>query len=222
MSSTHGNRPLINVVRLDAAAGKERQLEAAIMGTVAPALATPGNLGFALHASTTHPGQFLIFERWRDAGVLADHAKAPEILHFHAASVQEHLIDGEPTRTYWNELWPRSTQHGAKAAPLVKVVRLTAAAGKEGQLQEAIKATVADMLAAPGNLGFLVHVSTENPRNFLLFGHWADEGSLARHAESPAVLRSMAVVKDAGLMERASTQTHWHDLADPQPRRAAP
>lgn len=213
MSSTRENRPLIIVVRLDAVAGTERQLEAAIMATVAPALATPGNLGFALHASTTGPGQFLIFERWRDADVLADHAKDPEILHFHASSVQEHLVDGEPTRTYWKELWPRSTQQETNIASLTSVARLTAAIGKEGRLQEAMKATVEDTLSAPGNLGFLVHASTENPRNFLLFEHWADEGSLARHAESPTILRFMAAVKDAELMEGTAEQTHWHELA---------
>lgn len=213
MSSTLENRPLITIVRLDAMAGKERQLEAAITPMVALALATPGNLGFALHASATDPGQYLIFERWRDADVLADHAKDPEILRFHASSVQEHLIAGEPTRTYWNELWPRSTQHETTIASLISVVRLTAAVGKERRLQEAVEATVEDTLSAAGNVGFLVHVSTENPRNLLLFEHWADEGSLATHEESPGILRFMAAAKDAELIEGTTEQTHWHELA---------
>ncbi len=106
--------------------------------------------------------------------------------------------------------------------PLTSISRLTATAGKEGELRDAILATVGPALAAPGNLGFVVHVSRNDPRRFLLLEHWADEEALRTHMEDAGMLSFFRNADEKGLIAEGPEASPWTELAGPRrPRRGA-
>lgn len=100
--------------------------------------------------------------------------------------------------------------------PLMSISRLTAAAGKEEELRAAILATVGPALAAPGNLGFVVHVSRVDPRQFLLFEHWTDEQALDTHMRDPGMLSFLEKTAQKKIIVEGPEATHWTELAGSQ------
>lgn len=109
-----------------------------------------------------------------------------------------------------------------KKEPLMSISRLTAAVGKEGELRDAILATVGPALAAPGNLGFVVHVSRDDPRHFLLLEHWADEKALETHMKDAGMLSFFKNSNEKGLIAEGPEAAHWTELAGSQRPGAGP
>lgn len=103
-----------------------------------------------------------------------------------------------------------------KKEPLTSISRLTAAPGKEDQLREAILATVGPALAAPGNLGFVVHVSRDDPQHFLLFEHWTDELALEKHMKDAGMLSFLKKAGEEHLIAEGPVASHWTELAGPR------
>ena len=101
----------------------------------------------------------------------------------------------------------------SKKQPLMSISRLTAAAGKEDRLREAILATVGPALAAPGNLGFVVHVSRNDPRHFLLLEHWTDEQALDKHMKDAGMLSFFKKADEEGLIAQGPEASPWTELA---------
>lgn len=101
-------------------------------------------------------------------------------------------------------------KHGAEL--LTSVSRVTAAPGKERLLQETLMSTIAMGRAADGNRGFAVHVSTDNPAEFLLIEHWTDREAHERHKKEPGLLRVMEFTEQEGLAQDGPTETHWREL----------
>jgi len=100
--------------------------------------------------------------------------------------------------------------------PLTSLSRLTAAAGKEEKLRAAILATVGPALAASGNLGFVVHVSRDDPRQFLLLEHWMDEQALAKHMKDAGMLSFLKKAAEEGLIAEGPEASHWTELVGSQ------
>ncbi len=100
--------------------------------------------------------------------------------------------------------------------PLMSISRLTAASGKEDRLREAILATVGPALATPGNLGFVVHVSRDDPRHFLLFEHWTDEQALDKHMKDAGMQSFFKTTSEEGLIAEGPDASHWTELAGSQ------
>lgn len=98
------------------------------------------------------------------------------------------------------------------AGLLTSVSRLAAAPGKEKLLQETLVGTIAMGRAAKGNRGFVVHVSKDNPAEFMLIEHWTDEDALAEHKKEPGMLRLMEFMEQQALVEEGPMETHWAEL----------
>ena len=103
-----------------------------------------------------------------------------------------------------------------KRGPLLSISRLTAAAGREDALREAILATVGPALEAPGNLGFVVHVSRDDPRHFLLLEHWTGEQDLDKHMKDAGMLSFLKKTAQMGLIAEGPEASHWTELAGSQ------
>jgi len=106
--------------------------------------------------------------------------------------------------------------HFGKKEPLASIRRLAAAAGKEDELRDAILATVRPALAAPGNLGFVVHVSREDPRHFLLLEHWTNEKALETHMKDAGTLSFCKNANEKGLIAEGPEASSWTELAGSQ------
>ena len=63
------------------------------------------------------------------------------------------------------------------------VVTISAVPGKGSELAQAYKARCADAMKEPGCEQFDLFQNAENPDQLLLVERWADEASLAVHAE---------------------------------------
>lgn len=103
-----------------------------------------------------------------------------------------------------------------KKDSLVSISRLTASVGKADRLQEVILSTVEAALAAPGNLGFVVHVSKDDPRHFLLFEHWQDQQALDRHMKDAGMLAFFNKTAREQLIAEGPVASHWTEIAGTQ------
>lgn len=98
------------------------------------------------------------------------------------------------------------------AGLLTSVSRLTAAPGKERLLQDTLMSTIAMGRAADGNRGFAVHVSKDDPAEFMLIEHWTDKEAHEKHKKEPDLLRNMEFMKQQGLAKEDPVETHWTEL----------
>lgn len=104
MSHSEHLAPIIVVVHLTAAAGKEAELWEAISAAVEPARAAAGNVGFTVQVSRSNARDFMIFEQWETEQSYLDHENDEAILKFHRLTDEQSLLDGEPQRVHWREL----------------------------------------------------------------------------------------------------------------------
>ncbi len=73
---------LIVVARIKAKAGREAEVQAALLDLVAPTRQEPGCLQYDLHQSLEDPTLFLFYERWRSRPDLETHLQQPYIQAF--------------------------------------------------------------------------------------------------------------------------------------------
>jgi quinol monooxygenase YgiN len=74
------NAIVLNVI-MEAKPGREKDLETALRGLVAPTRREAGCLGYRLHLDPKQPGKFLFCEKFADQVALDAHIAAP---HFQA------------------------------------------------------------------------------------------------------------------------------------------
>ena len=88
------------IVHVTAKAGREEELEAALMALSAPTRATAGCMSFRLYVSE-RPGRYFVQERWESQAALDLQLSSS---HFHAAVARiPALIDGELQIDHLNE-----------------------------------------------------------------------------------------------------------------------
>jgi quinol monooxygenase YgiN len=82
------------VARARARAGKESDLEAALLEAIPPTHAEPGCSKYALHRCVEDPASFVLIERWSSKEALGEHLSAPHIQKLFAKLPD--LVDGAP------------------------------------------------------------------------------------------------------------------------------
>lgn len=97
-------------------------------------------------------------------------------------------------------------------APIVNVVRVTANPGKEDALRALILKSAGNALASPGNTGFQVHVSQDDPAEFLIIEHWDSRSEHLKHMRDPAMPRMLEEVKKNDLIKTGPEDTEWTQL----------
>ncbi|WP_028937181.1 putative quinol monooxygenase [Pseudonocardia spinosispora] len=77
---TDDNRDLVTVfASMQAKAGREDELRAALTSLIAPVTAEEGNVNYDLHESVDTPGLFFFYENWESADALAKHSQEPHM-----------------------------------------------------------------------------------------------------------------------------------------------
>jgi quinol monooxygenase YgiN len=66
----------------------------------------------------------------------------------------------------------------------VLVVRMTAREGEEERAVELIRRLVEGTRSEPGNVHYIAHRDTENPRVFLMYEQYADEEAFKAHGQA--------------------------------------
>ena len=89
------------------------------------------------------------------------------------------------------------------------IAKWTAREGSEDQVREHILALVEPSRAEPGNLLYQPHVDLENPRVFVVYEQYVDEGGYEAHQATPHFERWVKGVAIPNLesRERAFYQT---------------
>lgn len=85
------------VAMVQARAGKEDALRAALLELVAPTHAEPGVLQYTLHEDPAKPGSFYFYESYKDQAALDSHMKSPHLAK--AFAQVGDLVAGAPTIT---------------------------------------------------------------------------------------------------------------------------
>lgn len=65
------------------------------------------------------------------------------------------------------------------------IAKLTARAGQEEKLIEALKGLTKTTREEPGNIAYIPHVAANNPSEIIIFEQYVDEAALQFHAQSP-------------------------------------
>jgi quinol monooxygenase YgiN len=71
------NAAIVLNVHMEAAAGREEDLELALSALVAPTRAEPGCLAYRLHCDPESPGKFMFYEKFADQAALDAHIASP-------------------------------------------------------------------------------------------------------------------------------------------------
>jgi quinol monooxygenase YgiN len=75
------------------------------------------------------------------------------------------------------------------------VARISARAGNESALTQAIEDVAAPTRAEPGCLDFRAFRATRDPALFFIHSRWRDEAAFDHHAELPHTVRFLATVQ---------------------------
>ena len=100
----------------------------------------------------------------------------------------------------------------APATPIVNIVRVTANPGKEQQLRDVILSSAGRALASPGNRGFSLHVSNDDPAEFLIVEHWDSRAQHQEHEHDPAMPQMMKAIEEGNLIKSGPHDTEWTQL----------
>lgn len=74
--------------------------------------------------------------------------------------------------------------------PLLTVVaEMTAQAGKEGALRDALLACIEPTRAEAGCVEYFLHESIETPGHFVFYENWVSAEALAEHLQMPYLLK---------------------------------
>jgi quinol monooxygenase YgiN len=91
-------------VHMEAAPGREKDLEQALSALIAPTRGEPGCLAYRLHNDPQHPGRFMFYEKFADQAALDAHIASP---HFQNL-VKYRAVSPDPVAvtnvTTWREI----------------------------------------------------------------------------------------------------------------------
>ncbi len=73
------NTPLTIVAKIQARAGFEAEVEAALLAIIKPTLDEVGCLQYDMHRDHNTPGLFLFFENWSSRSLWEDHMKSDHL-----------------------------------------------------------------------------------------------------------------------------------------------
>jgi quinol monooxygenase YgiN len=79
-------------------------------------------------------------------------------------------------------------------------VRMTAREGEEDRAAELIRELAAGTHTEPGNIHWIAHRSTENPRTFMVYEQYVDEDAFKAHGQTEH-FKSIALEQLFPLME---------------------
>lgn len=93
---------MIVVAKLKAAAGKEKEMEKALLDIIPKVSEEEGTLVYTLHQDQNDPTVFLFYEKYKDTDALVAHSSTP---HFKELfRTLKPLLDGNPEIAMYNEL----------------------------------------------------------------------------------------------------------------------
>ncbi len=91
-------------VHLEAASGREDELEQQLGALLQPTREEPGCLAYELHADPEHPGKFLFYEKFKDQAALDAHLATPHFQKFAAFRNQGNAPVAQVTVTRWSSV----------------------------------------------------------------------------------------------------------------------
>jgi quinol monooxygenase YgiN len=74
--------PIVLNVHMEAAVGREKDLERELSALVAPTRSEAGCLTYELHRDPEHPGKFMFYEKFKNQAALDEHVNAPYFKDF--------------------------------------------------------------------------------------------------------------------------------------------
>jgi quinol monooxygenase YgiN len=87
---------------------------------------------------------------------------------------------------------------------------LEAKEGKESELERILLDLIPPTLNEPGNIAYVPHKSTENPRVFMFDELWIDEKALEEHFQQPHMIN--LIEKLNPLLERSLELKRYHEI----------
>jgi quinol monooxygenase YgiN len=93
---------MILVAKIKAAAGKEKEMEKALMDMIPKVSEEEGTLVYTLHQDQTDPTVFLFYEKYKDGDALVAHSSTPYFKELFGTI--KPLLDGKPEISMYNEL----------------------------------------------------------------------------------------------------------------------
>jgi len=93
---------------------------------------------------------------------------------------------------------------------LTVIARIRAKAGQEARVQEVLLSLIAPTQAEAGCINYDLHVSKEDPRQFVFYENWMSESHLEAHANS-AHLRTFRKMADE-ILDGPIEITKWRML----------
>ena len=93
---------------------------------------------------------------------------------------------------------------------LTVIAHIRAKAGQEERVQEALLRLIAPTQAEAGCINYDLHVSEEDPRQFVFYENWMSESDLEAHANS-AYLRAFRKMADE-ILDGPIEITKWRML----------
>lgn len=87
---------------------------------------------------------------------------------------------------------------------------LEAKEGKESELERILLDLIPPTLNEPGNIAYVPHKSTENPRVFMFDELWIDEKALEEHFKQPHMIN--LIEKLNPLLERPLELKRYHEI----------
>lgn len=136
-----------------------------------------GVIDYDMYQSATHPGQFIIYETWKDQSSLDDH------------SASEHFTTLVPQLQAIAPLDVQRFEKISDPATDGKQIRIncmyTAKEGEEESLLSTAKALVEATQSDEGMIAYDIYESVTRPDHFMIFETWTDQPSLDAHAAAP-------------------------------------
>ncbi|HVA17908.1 MAG TPA: putative quinol monooxygenase [Candidatus Dormibacteraeota bacterium] len=93
---------------------------------------------------------------------------------------------------------------------LTVIAHIRAKAGRETRVREVLVGLIAPTRVEAGCINYDLHVSQDDPRQFVFYENWASESHLEAHANS-AHLRAFQNIADE-ILERPVEITKWRML----------
>ncbi len=93
---------MILIAVLEAQAGKEKEMEAALKAVVPKVKAEEGTVAYVLHRSKENPAKFLFYEKYKDEAAMAFHGSTPYLAELFANIGP--LLAGQPVIQMYEEL----------------------------------------------------------------------------------------------------------------------
>jgi len=181
---------------LRAQSGKAEQLSARLQSIQRATRAEEGNLAYDIFRAVKTPDTFIVIEAWRDTGALQRHIKTPLITDFVGRESHETLQGGRfdaivlrpMDDLVFDTLRPTGKTNAADRAKRVYAQAiLLAKEGKAEALLDQLRAIRKGTRGEPGNLGYNIYRSADNPLQFVIFQGFVDQAAFDQHVKEPHI-----------------------------------